>query len=362
MHYISFPKLGIEPFRVTKNALEFGNFRIAWYGVIITVGIILAVLCVLYRRKQENISTDDILDYAIFSIFSAIIGARAYYVLTTLDTGSYKSFYDVIAVWEGGLAIYGGLIGGIAAILIVSYVKKIDCRKILDMAAPGVLLGQAIGRWGNFVNAEAYGTLAEFDFLGHVVKTPDAANLPWVMGIQSTAVSEPFYVHPTFLYESLWTLLGFVLLSLYYKHKKFNGEIVLMYAVWYGFGRMFIEGIRTDSLYVGNVRISQLLALACVVFGILFLIIGYHHAKKHPLVRAGGTAKNDGKVSPAAEAALDVACCQQGSGTEKISAEKVTEKPAGDSAGDAQGDASGQETEKNNEINEQNNGKETPEN
>ena len=129
MHYISFPKLGIEPFRLTKNALEFGNFRIAWYGVIITVGIILAVLCVLYRRKQENISTDDILDYAIFSIFSAIIGARAYYVLTTLDTGSYKSFYDVIAVWEGGLAIYGGLIGGIVAILIVSYVKKLIAEK-----------------------------------------------------------------------------------------------------------------------------------------------------------------------------------------------------------------------------------------
>ena len=130
MHYISFPNLGIDPFRVTQNALEFGNFRITWYGVIITLGIILAVVCVLYRRKQEGISTDDILDYAIFSIFSAIIGARAYYVLTTLDTGNYKSFYDVIAIWEGGLAIYGGLIGGILAILIVSCVKKIDCRKI----------------------------------------------------------------------------------------------------------------------------------------------------------------------------------------------------------------------------------------
>lgn len=285
MHYISFPNLGIDPFRVTQNALEFGNFRITWYGVIITLGIILAVVCVLYRRKQEGISTDDILDYAIFSIFSAIIGARAYYVLTTLDTGNYKSFYDVIAIWEGGLAIYGGLIGGILAILIVSCVKKIDCRKILDMAAPGVLLGQAIGRWGNFVNAEAYGTLKEFDFLGHVVQTPNAADLPWVMGIQSTATSAPLYVHPTFLYESLWTLMGFILLSLYYKHKKFNGQIVLMYAVWYGLGRMFIEGFRTDSLYVGNVRISQLLALACVVFGTILLIVGRRFAKTHPLKR-----------------------------------------------------------------------------
>ena len=146
------------------------------------------------------------------------------------------------------------------------------------MVAPGVMIAQAIGRWGNFFNAEAYGSILKYEFLGKTFETSRFAGMaiPWIMTIQTDAEAITTYAHPTFLYESLWNILGFILIMLRYRNKKFDGQIVFSYIVWYGFGRMFIEGFRTDSLYLGNVRISQLLALGCVIFGVMF----YHLLRK----------------------------------------------------------------------------------
>ncbi|MBQ2757870.1 MAG: prolipoprotein diacylglyceryl transferase [Clostridia bacterium] len=252
----SFPGLGIGETTISKIAVTlpfFGGFEVRWYGVLLTLGIVAGFLYAVYRAKFEGIKTDDILDFALVVVVLAIVGARAYYVLTTLDEGHYTSFYDVIAIWEGGIALYGSIIGGAAGILLVSYFKKFNKTQILkmcDLVAPGVMLGQIIGRWGNFVNGEAHGTEITGNFFLR-------------MGLREGL--ETVYYHPTFLYESLWNLVGFVLINLYYKKKKFNGQILLLYLAWYGFGRMLIEGLRTDSLYVGGFRISQVVGFLCFI-------------------------------------------------------------------------------------------------
>ena len=254
---VSFPGLGIGEMTINKIAFTVGSIEVRWYGIIITLGIIAGFCYALYRSKHEGIKYDDVIDYAIWTVLIAVIGARVYYVLTTLGDGLYHSFYDVIAIWEGGIAIYGAVIGGAVAILIVSKVKKFSKQNILkmfDMVAPGVMLGQIIGRWGNFVNGEAHG-----------IKTSESFFLR--MGLNGGAA-----VHPTFLYESLWNLLGFVLINILYKKKKFDGQVLLMYLAWYGFGRMFIEGLRTDSLYVGAFRISQVVGFFCFVIGTSLLV------------------------------------------------------------------------------------------
>ncbi len=262
-NYISFPGLNIDEFTVNEVAFTLFGRSIAWYGVIITVGIILAVLYVINRGKYEGIDSDTIIDYALFVIPIAIIGARLYYVLTTLD--QYDSFMEMIAIWNGGLAIYGAVIGGALTALVVSKVKKIKVLKIFDMLAPAVMIGQIIGRWGNFVNAEAYGEVTDC-FLR--------------MGIRTQYMTETIYVHPTFLYESLWNLLGFLLINAYYKKKKYHGEIFFMYMSWYGLGRFFIEGLRTDSLYVGNFRISQVVGIVSFAVGAFFLVYFYFKKAK----------------------------------------------------------------------------------
>ena len=261
---ISFPGIGIDAFSIDKVAFElpfFGGLEVRWYGIILTLGIIAGLCYALYRTKTEGISTDDIMDYALWTVVLAIIGARLYYVLTTLKDSAgnwnYHSFTDVIAIWNGGIAMYGSVIGGALALFIVSRIKKYNKNqmlKVFDMVAPGVMLGQIIGRWGNFVNGEAHG-----------VETSESFFLR--MGLMGAADTPyPFrmvYYHPTFLYESLWNLIGFVVINLLYKKKKFDGQIVLMYLAWYGFGRMFIEGLRTDSLYIGVFRISQVVGFLC---------------------------------------------------------------------------------------------------
>ncbi len=256
---VSFPGLGIEEFSFSRVAFTLFGKDIYWYGVIIMLGILAAVLHAYLRSKREGVKVDDLLDYTIFIVFSGVLGARLYYVVTTLGEGRYDSFVDVIAIWDGGLAIYGGIIAGATAIVVVSLVKKINVFRVLDMVGPGVMLAQAIGRWGNFANGEAFGyevaTTSPLYFLR--------------MGVLSDFTgSEMKYYHPTFLYESLWNITGFVIITLLYKKKKFNGQNALMYLAWYGFGRMFIEGLRTDSLYVGPFRISQ------VIDGLWFFVFG----------------------------------------------------------------------------------------
>lgn len=249
--------------KINKIAFTLFGRDIAWYGIIIMLGIVAGVLYVLYRAKHnEGISTDDILDLAICSIISAIVGARLYYVATSfgdfVGDSVGETLYNCIAIWEGGIAIYGAIIGGGIAAFIFAKVKKLKFTQLFDMMAPAVMLGQIIGRWGNFMNAEAYGTVT---------------TLPWRMGIRADGSALTSYVHPTFLYESLWNLAGFILINLFYRKKKFNGQIFLLYITWYGFGRMFVEGLRTDSLYVGPFRISQLIGFASFVAGIIMLAV-----------------------------------------------------------------------------------------
>lgn len=271
---LSFPGLGIENFTVKPVAF----LSVHWYGVIIVLGMVTAFFYALYRAKQIGISTDNMLDLALFLIPCAVIGARLYYVLTTLGEGKYRSFLDVIAVWNGGLAIYGGVIAGVITVIAVCRYKKLKSLDVLDCIAPGLIVAQAIGRWGNFCNGEAFGAVV-----------PETSPLYFLrMGVISPMSVDKFgdfamhYVHPTFLYESVWNLVGFLLMHFLYKKKSFSGEVLLWYATWYGFGRMLIEGLRMDSLMVGPFRISQLIAFICFVGGAACIIgVRIYNARKN---------------------------------------------------------------------------------
>lgn len=253
---IGFPNLKAGPFEINETALSFGRITVQWYGIIIVIGMILACAYAFYRMKSVGMTLDDVLDIAIVCIPCGIVGARLYYVLTSLD--DYHSFYEAIAIWNGGLAIYGGIIGGFLGILCVCRLKRYKLFKVLDCIAPGVMIGQILGRWGNFVNGEAYGIIGKYDFFGISVDAGRLAeNNPFIMTVNGMTV------HPTFLYESVWNLIGFLLINAFWKHKKYDGQVTLMYLAWYGLGRCVIEGFRGDSLYVGSVRISQLLAFVC---------------------------------------------------------------------------------------------------
>ena len=277
---ISFPGLGIEEFTVDNVAFYIGeNFPVYWYGVIIMLGIVSAFVYAAYRSYFEKISIDDLIDVALWTVILGVIGARLYYVLTSLEKYVPEPFdfvqfmKNVLDLRSGGLAIYGGIICGILGIVIATRIKKINTIKLMDMAGPGVMLAQAIGRWGNFVNGEAHG--------GVVAENSPLYFLRMGLLPNEDSFFTTYFYHPTFLYESVWNILGFVIINIFYKKKKFNGQIACMYLAWYGFGRMFIEGLRTDSLYVGEFRISQVVGAACfAVFGAL-LVWGLVYSRKY---------------------------------------------------------------------------------
>ncbi len=279
---VSFPGLGIEPFDLGKIAFSVGKIEVRWYGIIITSGILLAFLYAIFRGKRnEKVLSDDIIDVGLLTVALGILGARLYYVLTTLDIYEYNSFMDVIAIWNGGLAIYGGIIGGCIGILVMCRIKKLSWLKLFDMIGPGVMIAQALGRWGNFFNGEAHGyaigETTRFYFFNneHIINSGEGTLFHTLrMGLSSNGTDPIWFYHPTFLYESVWNILGFVLINLFYKHKKFDGQIALMYFTWYGFGRMFIEGLRTDSLFLPGttLRISQCLGLFFFAVGLILLI------------------------------------------------------------------------------------------
>ena len=289
MTTISFPGLNIGEFTLNPVAIKIGDFSIRWYALFIVTGMILAVLYTAHRAKSEGVVFDTILDFAIFTIPVGIIGARLYYVffdwvdiMVNHKPNTYQSFIDVIAIWEGGLAIYGGVIFGALTVLIVAKVKKMSNKtllKITDSVVPGVMIAQAIGRWGNFFNGEAYGTPTALPW--RMCSDKFATRL-YRLGLidQETALEMldgTLGVHPTFLYESLWNILGFIIINIIFKKKRFDGQIMLTYFTWYGFGRMFIELLRTDSLTNGsNIRISALVGLLSFIVGgslLLYLFI-----------------------------------------------------------------------------------------
>lgn len=253
---ISFPGLGLS-FNPSRVAFSIGNKPIYWYGIIIAAGFLLAVYYAMRRADQFGLTQDNIIDMLICAVPLAIIGARAYYCLFSWNL--YKDDpIRVLYIWEGGLAIYGGVIGAVIGLFLYTKVKKVKTSALLDIGGLGLLIGQSIGRWGNFMNREAFGAQTD-SFLR--------------MGL-TDASGATIYVHPTFLYESVWNAIGLLILHFYSKRRKFDGQIFLMYLGWYGLGRMFIEGLRTDSLYVGasNLRVSQLLAGVCFLAVVIFLV------------------------------------------------------------------------------------------
>lgn len=274
---VSFPGLGILPFELNRVALSLGSVKIYWYGVIICLGIVLGFAVAYLRMRKIGVTGDDLADIALICVPSAIVGARLYYVLAELE--SYSSLYEMIAIWNGGLAIYGGVIGGVIAFTLVCRYKKKPLLKMYDCAAPGLILGQIIGRWGNFFNAEAYGISESYDFFG---KTTDITAFSESNPLRMTI--DGMTVHPTFLYESLWNLVGFVMMNIFFGKKAFDGEVLLWYLTWYGLGRCLIEGLRGDSLYIGSIRVSQLIAFICFSAGLLAIIVlrikAYNERKK----------------------------------------------------------------------------------
>ena len=263
---IAFPGFGIGEFSVNSVAFTIFGMDIAWYAIFITCGMLGAIAYAIVQSKKIGMTVDDVVDYALFTIPIGVIGARLYYVLSEIE--HYHSFLDVINIREGGLAIYGGIIAGGLTVLAVSYFKKINFLAFADCVAPGVLLAQGIGRWGNFMNGEAFGY--ETDWFCR-------------MGLQNYLTGGKYMeVHPTFLYESLWNLLGVLLVYLFgrYIGKKYDGQQFIMIFGWYGFGRMFIEGLRTDSLYIPGTDIRTSQALAAVIFVICAAVLIYFAIRK----------------------------------------------------------------------------------
>lgn len=257
---VSFPGLGLN-FTINPIAFKIGNFSIYWYGIIIACGMLLAVLYAWRSSKRYDVDFNKLFNCILVGIISGIVGARLYYCLFKWDHYSQNPI-EILYLNNGGLAIYGGIIGALIGGLTVAKIQKMKIPQILDIAMMGFLLGQGIGRWGNFMNQEAFGT---------------PTDLPWgMMSINTNSVT----VHPCFLYESLWCLLGFALLHFYGKYKqKYAGQIFYCYLVWYGFERMIVEGLRTDSLYLPfevfgmAIRVSQVISFAIFVAGIVLLII-----------------------------------------------------------------------------------------
>ena len=260
---ITFPGLGIEIDPSQGFTIPGTQFEIKWYGVIIALGVLLAVLYAMRRAKDFGLTGDDILNMLLVGLPCAIVGARLYYVIFEWDRffGAGIPWYQFLNLREGGLAIYGGIIGASLALILYCGLSKKRRAKMLpsfDIIGLGLLIGQAIGRWGNFFNREAHGGVTN-SFLR--------------MGIIENG--QLIYVHPTFLYESLWNLIGLALIHFLSKKRKFDGQVFLYYIIWYGLGRAWIEGLRTDSLYWGSFRVSQILAaVSCLLaVGVLLYVL-----------------------------------------------------------------------------------------
>ncbi len=264
---ISFPNLNIYLTDVPKTITVFGGFTIALYGIIIGCGMLLCVATAAYDRKSRGLDPDNMWDCALYGIIFGVIGARIYYVIFSWDM--YKdNLLDVFMIRNGGLAIYGGVIAGFLTVFIFCRVKKIVFLEMADSVALVFPLGQAVGRWGNFFNREAFGGWDENIFAMRLpleaVRASDVT--PEIMSHVSEGM-EYIQVHPTFLYESMWNTVLFIALFLYRKHKAFPGEVFVLYLFFYGLGRFFIEALRTDQLllpYVG-MPVSRVVALLCMV-------------------------------------------------------------------------------------------------
>lgn len=279
---IAFPNLGIYLHNVPKSFSVFG-FTIAFYGLIIGIGVMAGLLTVTRIAKKTGQNPDDYWDFAIWGILFGVIGARLYYVAFSWD--DYKdNLLNIFKLRSGGLAIYGGVIAAYITLYVWCRIKKKSMALVGDTAMPGLILGQAIGRWGNFMNREVFGDYYNglFSMQIPVSDVRDPSDITEKIASHIPAGANYINVHPTFLYESVWNLLVFVLLLVYRKHKKFDGELCLLYLGGYGVGRFIIEGIRTDTLFVPGttIPVSQILALVMVVAAVVIDILVRVRLKK----------------------------------------------------------------------------------
>lgn len=285
---VSFPGLGIGEFTINPTAIEKWGLDIKWYAIIICVGILTAFFVCDCLAKRFDVVSDHVLDVLLISLPAGFIGARVWYILGDLE--SFDSFMEMIAVWKGGLAIYGGIFAGCLAAFIVCRIKKISALNMLDLASIGFMIGQCIGRWGNFANVEVFGVQTD---------------LPWRMGVGVDCIAE--YVHPLFLYESIWNFLGLMFVLAYMDSRKFKGELFLMYTAWYGIGRAWMENLRDGAynLHLFGVRINLILALvlAIVAIGLIVLV----RIKKPGRLMIERTTEEKEQEKPAYEPQFDYA-------------------------------------------------------
>ena len=275
---ISFPNLGIMIENLPKSISVFGKFDIAFYGIIIGIGIAMGYMVASFQAARTGQDKEVYLDFAMYAVIISIIGARIYYVVFSWD--DYKD--DIAQVFNlraGGLAIYGGVIGGVATAFVYSKIKKMKFTLLADTACAGLITGQIIGRWGNFFNREAFGTYTN-NLFAMRLSTYDVNENAITRKMLEMAEEGGYVgfvqVHPTFLYESVWNLLILTIILLYTKHKKFDGELFLIYMGGYGLGRAFIEGLRTDQLTIGNTGIAVSQVLAFTLFAVSTGIIIYN--------------------------------------------------------------------------------------
>ena len=255
-YIIQFPGLGLE----LNPPLGFsvGPLEVRFYGLVIALGLVLAVVYALRRREQFGLSEDDLMDGVLWIAPFAIVCARLYYCVFEWDSYAHNPI-SILYIWEGGLAIYGAVIGAAIGVFVhCKFIKKISIPAVLDIVSLGFMIGQILGRWGNFFNREAHGGVTD-SFLR--------------MGLINPHTGLGEYYHPTFLYESVWNLIGFVILHRFSKKRKYDGQVALCYVAWYGLGRAMIEGLRTDSLWWGNFRVSQVLAAVSCIAAVIALFV-----------------------------------------------------------------------------------------
>lgn len=283
-HEIQFPNLGWK-FTIDPTAFSIGSINIQWYGIIITLGLILALVYCLPKMKRFGLDSDRTIDVVIGGVIGGIVGARVYYVAMRWD--EYKGDWkEIINTRNGGLAIYGGLIGAVLVALLLCKIKKVRILPMLDIAVIGFLIGQGVGRWGNFFNQEAFGTNTDslFAMTGGTIQRTinDSMQIGGDLYQNGMEMLWDKPVHPCFLYESVWCLLGFVILAFWSKRRKYDGQLLLMYLAWYGAERFIVEGLRTDSLMLGNIRISQALSAVIFVTSVILQIVFFMKRKSDP--------------------------------------------------------------------------------
>lgn len=281
---VVFPKLGID-LTINSEAISIFGFSVKWYGVMIALGMLLAMMYCFRRAKEYGIDGDRLIDAVIAGVIGAVVGARLYYVV--LHSASYHSIKDILSIRDGGLAIYGGIIGGLLFGCIMAKIRKLKIMPTLDIVAMGLFIGQCLGRWGNFFNQEAFGCNTTLPWGMYSEATRDYLLSSVVTAPKGTVIDPNLPVHPTFLYESIWCFVGLFLLVKYIKKRKFAGDIALRYLIWYGAGRFWIEALRTDSLLLVpsiGLRVSQVVAAVAVVGGIIAEVILTKRYKDKPLM------------------------------------------------------------------------------